>query len=179
MPYFSESASSLHSSPDEGAAARSAQVFGEAGYGMNFGNLALEPFANLAYLHLDSDGFTERGGAAALHGRGGSDSVAFTTLGLHLGSRIDLGAGMALTLRGTLGWRHGFGDVAPVALMAFASGGSPFTVTGTPIARDAFVADAGIELALSRAASLSLSYSGQFGNKAQENALKGNFVWRF
>lgn len=108
-----------------------------------------------------------------------SSCVAFTTLGLHLSSRIDLGGGMALTLRSTLGWRHAFGDVAPAALTAFASGGSPFTVTGTPIARDAFVADAGIELALSRAASLSLSYSGQFGNKVQENAVKGNFVWRF
>ncbi|WP_280114163.1 autotransporter domain-containing protein [Bosea sp. LC85] len=162
-----------------GYQARSAQVFGEAGYGMSFANLAFEPFANLALVHLDSDGFTERGGAAALRGCGGSESVAFTTLGLHLGSRIDLGAGMALTLRGTLGWRHAFGDVAPAALLAFASGGSPFTVTGTPIARDAFVADAGIELALSHAASLSLSYSGQLGSKAQENAVKGNFVWRF
>ncbi|GAU83454.1 outer membrane autotransporter barrel [Bosea sp. BIWAKO-01] len=146
---------------------------------MRFGDLALEPFANVALVHLDSDGFIERGGAATLRGRGGSESVAFTTLGLHLGTSIDLGAGTALTLRGTLGWRHAFGDVAPVALLAFASGGSPFTVTGTPIARDAFVADAGIELALTRAASLSLSYSGQFGNKAQENAVKGNFVWRF
>ncbi|MGO4739733.1 autotransporter domain-containing protein [Bosea sp. 2KB_26] len=159
--------------------ARTAQVFGEAAYGMNFGTLALEPFANLALVHLDSDGFTERGGAAVLRGRRSSESVAFTTLGLHLGSQIDLGEGMVLSMRSTLGWRHAFGDMAPKALMAFASGGSPFTIAGTPIARDALVADAGIELALSRAASLSLSYSGQFGNKAQENAVKGNVVWRF
>ncbi len=159
--------------------ARTAQVFGEAAYGMNFGTLALEPFANLALVHLNSDGFTERGGAAVLRARRSSESVAFTTLGLHLGSQIDLGEGMVLSMRSTLGWRHAFGDMAPKALMAFASGGSPFTIAGTPIARDALVADAGIELALSRAASLSLSYFGQFGNKAQENAVKGNVVWRF
>ena len=42
------------------------QVFGEAGWAMSLGNVATEPFAGLAWVHLNSDGFSETGGAAAL-----------------------------------------------------------------------------------------------------------------
>ena len=45
------------------------QVFGEIGYGMAFGNVALEPLAGLAYVHLRNGSFLESGGAAALSGR--------------------------------------------------------------------------------------------------------------
>ncbi|WNJ93544.1 autotransporter domain-containing protein [Bosea sp. 685] len=59
---------------------------------MNFGKLALEPVANLAYLNLDTDGFSERGG---------SENVAFTTLGLHVGNRVNLSETAVLALSGT------------------------------------------------------------------------------
>ncbi len=42
------------------------QAFGEFGYGINAGQVAFEPFANLAYVSLRTDSFGETGGAAAL-----------------------------------------------------------------------------------------------------------------
>lgn len=83
-----------------------------------------------------------------------------------------------LTARGTLGWRHAFGDVTPVATLAFQSG-SPFALAGSAIARDALVAEAGLDLAVSANASLRISWSGQFADRSHNNMVKGSFSWRF
>ena len=42
------------------------QVFGEVGYGMAFGSVAVEPLAGLAYVHVRDGSFLESGGVAAL-----------------------------------------------------------------------------------------------------------------
>jgi outer membrane autotransporter protein len=77
------------------------------------------------------------------------------------------------------GWRHAFGDVDPVALVAFSGGASAFTVSGIPLDRDAFVAEAGLDWQITNAVSLGATYSGQIGQRSQDHAMKGNFVVRF
>ena len=84
-----------------------------------------------------------------------------------------------LFLRGLLGWRHAYGDVAPAALMTFAAGAAAFPVAGVPVDRDALVAEAGLDWQVNSAISLGVAYEGQIGERAQDHALKGNFVWRF
>src|SRR5262249_1265065 len=61
--------------------AAEAQVFGELGYGLTFGAIAAEPFAGLAWVHLDTTSFTETGGVSALIGTGNKDDVGYSTLG--------------------------------------------------------------------------------------------------
>ncbi len=85
----------------------------------------------------------------------------------------------ALRARGTLGWRHAFGDITPVAVLAFQSGGAAFALAGSPIARDALVAEAGLDLAVAPNASLGISWTGQFADKVHDNTVKGNFTLRF
>jgi outer membrane autotransporter protein len=41
------------------------------------------------------------------------------------------------------------------------------------------VVEAGIDVALSRTATLGLSYDGQLAASAQQHAFKANFNWRF
>lgn len=165
-----------------GYQAATAQVFGELGYGIALGatpvgRLAFEPFANLAYVHLSADGFGEKGGAAALTGRGEASGVTFSTLGLRTASDFMLGA-VAVTARGTLGWRHAFGDTVPAASLAFAGGGA-FSVSGAPIAGNAAVVEAGLDVRLTPAATLGLSYGGQFGSGVTDQTVKGTFGLRF
>ncbi|MFX8573833.1 autotransporter domain-containing protein, partial [Acinetobacter baumannii] len=62
--------------------AGTAQVFGELGYGINAGAARFEPFANLAYVSLHTDAFTEKGGAAALTSAATATDTTFSTLGL-------------------------------------------------------------------------------------------------
>jgi uncharacterized protein with beta-barrel porin domain len=56
-------------------------VFGELGYGLTFGAIAAEPFAGLAWVHLDTTSFTETGGVSALAGSGNREDVGYSTLG--------------------------------------------------------------------------------------------------
>ena len=86
--------------------ARTAQAFGEVGYGMSLGNIASEPFAGLAWVHLNTDGFSEAGGAAALTAPSQSLDATFTTLGLRAATVLRLMDGTEMTVHGTLGWRH-------------------------------------------------------------------------
>ncbi len=75
FPGFAEQASARYGAGE-------GQVFGELGYGMTFGGIAAEPFAGLAWVHLDTRGFTETGGVSALTGTGNKDDVGYSTLGL-------------------------------------------------------------------------------------------------
>ncbi|SFO63893.1 outer membrane autotransporter barrel domain-containing protein, partial [Mesorhizobium sp. NFR06] len=157
--------------------AGTAQVFGELAYKADAARFKFEPFANLAYVSVHSDGFTEQGGVAALTSAGSSTNATFTTLGLRASTDVALG-GISATARGTLGWRHAFGDVTPTSAFAFA-GGDAFTIAGVPVARDSAVIEAGFDLNMSANATLGLSYAGQFGAHAADNGAKANLSVKF
>ena len=154
-----------------------AQVFGEIGYRLNVAGLALEPFLGASILRVHTDGFAETGGAAALTGASRSHDLGTTTLGLR--AEAALSAELPLTLHGTLGWRHAYGDVAPTALLTFRSGDAPFVAAGVPVDRNALVAEAGLGWQASETISLEVNYQGQIGARVQEHAVKGNFTWKF
>ena len=154
------------------------QAFAEAGYRVDLSpGVAFEPFVGLALVDLHSDAFTEKGGAAALTSASSDSQTAFTTLGLHGSFAFDLN-GVPVSARSTLGWRHAFGDVSSLASLAFA-GGDSFTVAGVPIARDAAVINAGLDVSLSRDVKLSLSYDGQLAAHARDNGFKSDLSWKF
>lgn len=158
--------------------AGTAQVFGEAGYNLRFGAFGFEPFANLAFLDLRNDGFHERGGNAALAASSSTTDVTFGTVGLRASTDFEL-ASLTARLNATLGWRHAFGDTTPVGKFAF-DGGTPFGVEGVPIAEDALVAKAGLDLALTQSATLSVAYGGQFARRGSfDQNVSGKFNWRF
>jgi fibronectin-binding autotransporter adhesin len=163
-----------------------AQGFGEVGYRISLDGLSLgaaplsrasiEPFAGAAAFLIHENGFTEEGGVAALTGFARDFNIQTTTLGVH--GRLAF-ASTPLSINTTLAWRHAYGDVVPSVLLSFAGTGQNFSISGVPIDRDTFVAEAGVEYAISPAMKVGLSYSGQFGQRATENAFKGNFDWRF
>lgn len=153
-------------------ALKTTQVFGEVGHAFAFNGFALEPFANIAYVRVD--GGINEFGLAAVSGSTKLDTT-YTTLGVRGATALT----QTLTARGMLGWRHALGDVTPVAALAFQSGGAAFALAGSPIARDAFVAEAGFDIALNNNASLGITWSGQFAERSYNNAIKGSFNWRF
>ena len=83
-----------------------------------------------------------------------------------------------LTLRGGLGWRHTFGNVDPKTTLAFA-GSNPFAIAGLPIARDAALVEARLDLGLATGVTLGASYAGQLAQDAQDHAFKGVLAVRF
>jgi len=156
-----------------------AQVFGEAGYGLALGRLALEPFAGAAFVRVDTAGFLESGGVAALSVGSATQEVAYSSLGLRAAGMILLENGHWLVPRAAIAWQHAFDDVTPAAALAFQSTGAAFAISGVPIARDAALAEAGVDLRLSPRAKLSVAYSGQLAEHAQTHSVKGGFTWNY
>lgn len=157
--------------------ARSIQAFGEIAYRFDLGPAAFEPFANLAYVNLRSGAFSETGGVAGLSAKAQTTAMSFATLGLRAQMSFDLG-GLPVRFDTTLGWRRAAGDVNPLSLQSFA-GGSPFSIAGVPIARDALVVGAGLTLNVTSGAEIALSYDGQLAQRTTDHAFNARLAVRF
>ena len=157
--------------------ARTIQVYGDVGYTIDVGETSFEPFAGVAYVNLNTDGFTETGGAAALTGFGNEMNTTFTTIGVRAAQDFDLGE-VQMTASGMVGWNHTFGDDTPTSTHQFA-GGSPFIISGVPLADDVAVFQAGLDTAINDALSIGISYSGQVGDGVSDHGVRGNLSWKF
>lgn len=141
-----------------------AQGFGELGYRIDLPAGYVEPVIRAAVIRVGLDGVREGGASAALRVSARSVGLGTTTLGLRDGAALP--EQVPLVARGFMGWRHAFGDVVPRALVAFQGGGMPFSVAGTPIDRNAAVAEVGVQYRASTAVTLGVSYSAQVGSRA-------------
>lgn len=153
------------------------QIFGELGQRFALDQFILEPFANLAYVNLRTDGFSETGGDAALTAKADTMKDIFTTLGVRPSADISWGSFNA-TVRGMVGWRHAFGDVTPSSVVAFA-GSNAFTIDGVPIARDAGVVEAGLDFTVRDDITAGLTYGGQFSSRETDNSIRGTLAITF
>ena len=159
--------------------ASTSQVFGEAAYGIVRSWVNAEAFANLAYVSVRSDRFTETGGPAALTVAQTTTSATYSTLGLRAQAPIPAIGPWAMTARGSLGWQHAYNGTTPIALMAFATSPTPFAIAGAPIARDALLVEAGLDAVIYRNTVLALLYTGRIASDANAHALKANLAVKF
>ncbi|MBB6262272.1 outer membrane autotransporter protein [Paenochrobactrum gallinarii] len=156
------------------------QVFGELGYKHDLSpRVIIEPYANLAYVHVRTDSFTETGhNGAALSVQSGTMDTTLSTLGMRLSTSFELGNTLT-TARADLGWRHAFGDVIPLSTASFAAGSNAFTTSGSPIGKDTALIEAGLDFAITKNSKLGVSYQGQFGSGITQNGVNANFSVKF
>jgi len=159
--------------------ANSQQAFAELGYALGSGRLSAEPFVNLAYQRYHRDGYTEKGGAAALKVNAHTQNNVSSTAGLRLAHLSQLDNGMSLTPRLSAGWKHSYGDVSPSTRQAFVLGGSAFQVEGSALARDSLVLEAGLDIGLSARQTLGVGYTGDIGNNSRNHGLMGQWQMSF
>lgn len=153
------------------------QLFASLGYRWSAGSLELQPFLSAAYVQVDVEGSSERGGAAALSARSGDFHTTFSTLGLRASTAFAAGDDR-WRWQLMAGWRHAFGSLEPSAWLAFNTGPS-FSVTGVPIERNVMALDFGVEGRLSPTTDIGITYSGQMGNHSEDHGAKAYFSWRF
>lgn len=163
---------------EAGTTARTAQVFAEVGYDVQLGRATLQPVAGLTYVNIDSDGFDEGDGAAALKTGSENDDLVFSNLGLRAAT-VTQAFGAPLRLHGLLGWRHAYGDTTLESRLRFSDGSDGFTVSGVPIARDAALIEAGADLDFTDDLTVGLSYSGQIAPDSHENAVRADLRLQF
>ncbi len=156
------------------------QAFGELGYKYNLSQRStLEPYANLAYVHVRTDGFTESDqNGAALAVQSGSMDTTLSMLGIRAATSFNLGNALT-TVRADFGWRHAFGDVIPTSTASFAVGSNAFTSAGNSIGRDTAFIEAGLDFAMTPTTKLGVAYQGQFGSGYIQNGVNANFSVKF
>jgi outer membrane autotransporter protein len=154
------------------------QVFGELALPFASGGTALEPFAGLAYVHVNTGGFTETGGVAALTAAENDADLGYSTLGLRAATTLRVG-GTRVTPHASAAWQHAFGDVTTDMALAVANPNVGFVISGVPIARDSAFLQAGLDLAVSADATLGIAYEGQLADNVEDHGLSGRLDWRF
>ncbi|MBI6910388.1 autotransporter serine protease [Pseudomonas palleroniana] len=159
--------------------ARTAQLFTEAAYRIHLQPLALEPFANLAYVHLDSDAFHEKGAAAALERSRDQRDAVLSTLGVRALKTLPLNDRQQLELSGSLGWQHSLSAVQSQEHLAFVAGGPSFAVGNSPLLRDAALVGVQASLALSPSTRVNLDYTGQLGGSEKTQGVGLSLNWQF
>ncbi len=159
--------------------AQSTQVFGEAAWKFELPSVALEPFANLAYVHIASDSFREHGGAAALKGGQDNRDAWLSTLGMRAGKQLQLSSGQAVELAATLGWQHNLSSTGADQHLAFAGQGDTYKVQALSLDRDAAVVGARVGIALSREARVNLDYNGLLGSRDKSHGVGLTLDWAF
>lgn len=157
--------------------ASTTQIFGELGYGMKAGAYQLEPFANLSYVHINRKSFKESGNDAALTVVSQSMDSIFTTLGARAETMFEI-SGVSTKARGTVGWKHAFGDTNILSSHAFTTG-STFDIGGASIAKNVAVVEAGLDFALTDNATISLLYSGQLAREIIDQSFKTTLAVKF
>jgi outer membrane autotransporter protein len=153
------------------------QLFGEVADALSVRQLAVEPFAGLAWVSQGGAHFAETG-AAGLDGQLASETTVFSTVGARVAHGFRLGP-VAVSARAELGWRHAFGDIVPESTASLIEAAGTFSETGVPIARNAAVTGIGLDAAIGHGASLGLGYSGQFGDAVRDNAIRANLTLVF
>ncbi|CAM3749835.1 Extracellular serine protease [Pseudomonas reidholzensis] len=159
--------------------ADSQQAFVELGYALGSGRLSAEPFANLGYQRYHRDSYRESGGDAALAVDADTQDNFSSTFGTRLAYLGQLGNGMSLTPRASLGWRHTYGTLDTQTRQAFLAGGDAFSVEGSALDRDSLLVEAGLDLGLSARQSVGLGYSAELGSNSRNHALMGQWQMKF
>ncbi|WLG36670.1 autotransporter domain-containing protein [Pseudomonas simiae] len=159
--------------------ARTAQLFTEAAYRIHLQPLALEPFANLAYVHLDSEAFHEKGAAAALERGSDRRDAVLSTLGMRALKTVALNDHQQLQLSGSLGWQHSLTAIESEEHLAFVAGGPSFAVRSSPLLRDAALVGVQASLALSPVTRVNLDYNGQLGGREKTQGVGLSLNWQF
>jgi subtilase-type serine protease len=152
------------------------QAFAEVGYNLGRANVSIEPFASLGFQRYQRDGYTEKGGAAALKVHGQSQSNMNSTVGLRLAKVDTLDNGMRLTPRFSAGWKHTYGDVYTKTSQQLVTGGNNYPVYGAELDRNSLLVDAGLDLGVSANHSVGVGLTGEIGSDSRNHGVMGQ--WR-
>ncbi len=152
------------------------QAFIESGYNLGRANVSIEPFAGLGYQRYQRDGYTEKGGAAALKVHAQSQGNFNTTVGLRMAKVSTLDNGMRLTPRFSAGWKHVYGETYTSTRQRLATGGHDYTVYGAELDRNSLQLDTGLDLAITNSHTLGVGLTGEIGTDSRNHGVSGQ--WR-
>ncbi|AMQ83009.1 autotransporter outer membrane beta-barrel domain-containing protein [Pseudomonas glycinae] len=155
------------------------QAFIESGYNLGRANVSIEPFVGIGYQRYQRDGYTEKGGAAALRVDDQSQGNFNTTVGLRMANVSTLDNGMRLTPRFSAGWKHLYGETYTSTRQRLVTGGHGYTVYGAELDRNSLTLDTGLDLAVSSSHTFGVGLSGEIGTDSRNHGISGRWQMTF
>jgi outer membrane autotransporter protein len=159
--------------------------YGETGYRVDISNSAtFTPYVGLNVASASLDGFTESDpsntGAALRINDSDAMSIA-SVLGLRFNGEMIMGSGL-FTPSVSVAWAHEFADTAQVDMSYAGEGASPgadFVISGTDVALDAILIDAGANFSVSGTFDIGLYYNGSYNADYMSNAVSARLHYKF
>ncbi|WP_285418902.1 autotransporter outer membrane beta-barrel domain-containing protein [Pseudomonas sp. efr-133-TYG-5] len=152
------------------------QAFAELGYNLGRDNVRIEPFVSLGYQRYQRDGYSEKGGAAALKVDDQTRGNLNRVIGVRMASVSTLDNGMRLSPRFSAGWKHVYGNTDNHTRQRLVSGGRDYTVHGAQLDRNSLTLDTGLDLGLSAHHTLGIGLTGEIGSDSRNHGVTGQ--WR-
>ncbi len=149
--------------------------FGEIARPFEVSGAKVEPFANVAVVHVARDGFAESAGTTAVKGGKTTD----TTTQSALGTRFEVAPMARLSIRGKLAWEHVWGTLAPKADLALTGTTGTFGVAGASLWRNAGALGLDAVLRVTDKVAASVGYDGRLGTHGQAHAAKATLSIAF
>lgn len=173
----SVTASTLSNSLSSKYGAMTTQVFAEGAWRFDFDLTHAEPYANLAYVHLNTDGFNESGGAAGVSSSAKGYDRLYSVLGARFTRDIILPDARGNVSLG-LGWQHAYGPSTATTAVSF-SASNPFSISSTSTGKDTLFVDVGFGFDVTKQTRVSVGYKGGFGGGTNEQSASANLAIRF
>lgn len=158
--------------------ARSGHIFADTGYEFFGGSVSLEPYAAISFTSLTRDGFSEKGGAAALRGDEDETHALISETGVRGGHEWQVSDGMALRAEAGAGWQHYIRVEERQTSLQFGSGNA-FFIRSPGTGRDDMILQAGLSVRAGKNIDMGINYSGKLSGDRQSNSAGVNISWRF
>lgn len=166
----------LHDSLSSRYRAHTTQIFGRIQHPLWVSrdqHSRLEPFVGLAWVRTQQAAHTEHGGPLAIQMPSGHTSVLFSTIGLATWHRLSLPQGTAI-LEGALSWQHASGDTHASMRQHFRDDIHRATLhaKGTPVHRQAWQLQLGLQADISKHAKLGIHYTGHHARQYRDHGVQ-------
>lgn len=170
-------ATPVHFSPNYHAQSR--QLFTELSYNIDMQQFKLEPFINVAYVNIQTDGFNEGQDAAALTANKQHDDIILSTQGVRFDTKWSITPTFNAMFRNELAWQHQYGNLERDSRLGFNAGTSTFTVNSTSAARDGVILKSHLALKTDDNLEFVLGYNGFWSKNIYDNGLNLGINWAF
>lgn len=147
------------------------ELFGEVTYaGLNAGNVTVEPYAGLNWMHFAGKSFVEGEVTTKLD----DQNVYAASIGVRASTPVSVGS-VALNVKGDVGYKHFFGDKPAYDISV---GTHTAKLEGDKL-KGLGTVSLGVDAKLTKAVTAGVSYEGAFGSDVHSNGVKVNVTYRF
>lgn len=158
---------------------RSAQVFSELAYGLNLGEVVLEPYAGVSYTRLDVSGFSEKKELFAVKGKQESKDLSAGTLGVRLNHSKLYSQDIKVDFQGGAGLKHIFSGLSSNTDMQYRSIDGEFGSAGLPLKRDTLQLNAKVVAQHKSGLAVGLDYTAERASGMRDQVVSAFASWQF